>query len=489
MINCIGPNSKDFDKARIISNARFDFKPELICYCRNEDEVKVAIARAALQTPFPGIRIRAGGHHHEGMCSGDNVMMIDVSEMCSINVDAKTGIATVGPGAKNGDIYEELWKATPRMVFPGGGCGDVRVGGFLQGGGWGPYSRLLGMGCDRVVGFRIVLASGEIVDVNQSDTDPRKKRLYWSVLGSGGGNFGVVTQYRIKAEPVDGPDSPLSSFTITWENPAHRLAVMEDWRAHFPGSPNWRLTSFCRVSTPDLDNFDPPVIIGGNCFGGAGAVARILEELLPETISKASSIHVDPVHKFQAAGFTHPEYQPGPPLAAQAAGAGTPNLADTCAGNPFPHMVSSCFPSSTFGEPAMRHLADYIANPKKKLDKARRYLSLHSMGGAIGDETRNKVNCFPWRHKPFMLQYQAWWEDPKNKDRGSDCMDWLRTIRKQMREKNYTEGSFINFPDAEIPLQDYYGETIFTKLKEDIKEFDKLGVFNFPMGIPRPPKS
>ena len=69
MVNCIGPKNDDYDKDRIISNARFDYKPELICYCKTEDDVKVAIARATLQTPFPGIRIRAGGHHHEGMCS------------------------------------------------------------------------------------------------------------------------------------------------------------------------------------------------------------------------------------------------------------------------------------------------------------------------------------------------------------------------------------------------------------------------------------
>src|SRR5436189_179839 len=483
MVNCIGPKNDDYDKDRIISNARFDYKPELICYCKTEDDVKVAIARATLQTPFPGIRIRAGGHHHEGMCSGNDVMMIDVSKMCSISIDTSTGITTVGAGAKNGDVYEELWKAIPSRVFPGGGCGDVRVGGFLQGGGWGPYSRLLGMGCDRVVGFRIVLADGEILDVDQNDLDPRKKLLYWCVLGAGGGNFGVVTQYRIKAEHIPGP---LSTFTVSWDHPEYRIAVMEEWRKNFLGSSNQHQTSFCRVSTPS--DVDPPVLIGGNCFGGANEVVHLLESLLPKTISTASSIRVDPVHAFRRTGFTHPEYQPGPPPAAlKAVGAGTPNLADTCAGTPFPHMVSSCFPTDKFGEVAMVDLANYIAGSKEER-KARRYLSLHAMGGAIDDKSKDKVNCFPWRHKPFMLQYQAWWADPKDKALGDACMTWLRVIRDQMRKNTYTEGSFINFPDAEIKLEDYYGKDTFGLLKKFIENYDEKGVFNFPMGIPRPPQ-
>jgi hypothetical protein len=483
-INCIGPTSKDYDEARIISNARFNYKPELICFCEDEDDVKVAIARAALQTPFPGIRIRAGGHHHVGMCSGNDVMMIDVSKMCSIDVDPVTGIATVGPGAKNGDIYQELWKRTPPRVFPGGGCGDVRVGGFLQGGGWGPYSRALGMGCDRVVGFRIVLANGDIWDVDRNDPDPKKQLLYWCVLGAGGGNFGVVTQYRIQAEHIPGS---LSSFTVAWDNPEDRLAVMKEWRSNFLGSAHTGQTSFCRVSTPS--KVDPAVLIGGNWFAGpATKVVRLLEQLLPKTISMASSIRIDPVHAFQPSGFTHPEYQLGPPPAAlQGVGAGTANLADTCAGNPFPHMVSSCFPTDNFGEVAMAELADYIARSEEE-GRARRYLSMHAMGGAIDDKSKDNVNCFPWRHKPFMLQYQAWWADPKDTQLGDACMQWLRDLRDQMRTNRYTEGAFINFPDDEIKLEDYYGKDTYGLLKKFIEHYDEKGVFCFPMGIPRPEK-
>jgi FAD/FMN-containing dehydrogenase len=121
MVRCIDDENDDYDKERRIQNARFDLRPALICHCTTEQEVGEAIKRAQQAKPkrLP-IRIRAGGHHHEGMCSGNDVLMIDVSGMADIDVDTTTGIVRVGPGAKNGAIYDALWYAPrgPRRVFP-----------------------------------------------------------------------------------------------------------------------------------------------------------------------------------------------------------------------------------------------------------------------------------------------------------------------------------------------------------------------------------
>lgn len=137
--NCIDDTSGEYDDARRIKNARFDLKPARICFCKEEKDV-VAALQCAKDNDLK-IRIRAGGHHHEGMCSGGkDVLLLDVSGMDTIKVDWDERIVEVGPGAANGAIYKTLWNAPqgPPLIFPGGGCEDVRVGGFLQGGGWGP---------------------------------------------------------------------------------------------------------------------------------------------------------------------------------------------------------------------------------------------------------------------------------------------------------------------------------------------------------------
>jgi hypothetical protein len=74
----VRPNDSNYDKAKQIANARFDYlRPAMICYCRNEEDVRDALLMAKKNKLH--VRIRSGGHQHEGMCSGDNVLIIDVS--------------------------------------------------------------------------------------------------------------------------------------------------------------------------------------------------------------------------------------------------------------------------------------------------------------------------------------------------------------------------------------------------------------------------
>ncbi len=132
---CFDSFDDRYTRARRIQNARFyNLFPALICPCKTPADVAAAIRRAVNATPRLPIRVRAGGHHHEGMCSGNGVLMLDVSPMTNIDVDTRSGIVTVGPGAKNGDIYNALWDLPggQHRVFCGGGCGDVRVGGFIN---------------------------------------------------------------------------------------------------------------------------------------------------------------------------------------------------------------------------------------------------------------------------------------------------------------------------------------------------------------------
>ena len=480
--NCIDDTNAKYDEARRIKNARFNLEPALICYCSNEDEVAAAIQCA--KDKGLEIRIRAGGHHHEGMCSGDGVLLLDVSRIANIDVDDTFKLAAVGPGATNGDIYKKLWNRPQgrHFAFPGGGCETVCVGGFLQGGGWGPYSRELGMGCDSVAAFRIVMHDKKPYTVEANDSRPGYRELFWSVLGGGGGNFGVVTQYWLNTSSVT---TELMSFTVWWEDPAKRLDVMRDWCDKSTGGDR-RLTSFCRITTPDRSNTDWPVVVGGICRASEAETRRLLGLLLPNTIGSAK-VKVEPVHKAGATSLTLPDYQPGPPHAAlRAAGlvaADSPvsGLVNTCAGQPLRHMVSSCFPTATFGENAIQALASYIGGTKPD-DLSRRYLSLHSMGGAIADAA---PNSFPWRKQRFMLQYQAWWvRAPDNADIDERSMAWLTKIRNEMNAAKLTHGSFINFPDREIKIDHYYGDH-FGLLKGYRGWYDPDGVFDFDMSIPR----
>jgi len=82
------------------------------------------------------------------------------------------------------------------------------AGGWLQGGGLGPFDRSLGLGVDNVVQFEVVTADGS-VKVANACSEPE---LFWAMRGGGGGNWGVVVSQTSKVHP----QKPLVRANLLW---------------------------------------------------------------------------------------------------------------------------------------------------------------------------------------------------------------------------------------------------------------------------------
>jgi FAD/FMN-containing dehydrogenase len=472
-MRCIRRGEAGYDEARTISNARFDLYPEAICYCASAEDVRDALALAR-EEGLP-IRIRSGGHHHEGMCSADGALIVDLSSIDGISFDGQG--AWIGPGARLGKVYDAVQDAG--RLFSGGGCGDVCVGGLVQGGGWGPYSRHLGLTCDRLIGFEMVNAQGEVMTVTEeSDRD-----LLWAVRGGGGGNFGVLTGFRFALAPR--PEHVLS-FSLTWSDAGLVAPVLDEWRRAFPHDRVDGLTTFCRVTVVDrhADGGDPPVVIGGGFLGDEDELRGHLRRLLPTTFDSAELEVMDDMRRLTAM------YQPGPPVAAlRKLHPSMPmeDLKDTCAGLPHRHKVSSSFPNGAFldGDEAVQRIVKFVAASEHEAD-ARLYLSLHCMGGAIAAQDPAS-SAFAFRRKPFLLQYQAWWATTGDPHLGDRCIRWVRDFRREM--EGFTEFAFINFPDRDLAsdrkelLRYYYAQNL-DRLIGIKGRVDPEDVFRFGMSIP-----
>ncbi len=99
-----------YDKARLVSNyyASKNKFPRTIVYCQNTQDVQNAVLWARCNKA--PIRIRSGGHNHEGYSTGNDAILIDVSEMKTLKVDKAANIATIQPGLNNLELYSLLFK-------------------------------------------------------------------------------------------------------------------------------------------------------------------------------------------------------------------------------------------------------------------------------------------------------------------------------------------------------------------------------------------
>ena len=150
--------------------------------------------------------VRSGGHTPiPGANNIDNGVTIDLLYMNGTTYDPDTKLASISPAARWGSVYETL-EPLGRMV--GGGRGStVGVGGFLLGGGISHYAPRIGLACDNVVNFQVVLASGLIVNANKNTNSDLFK-----ALKGGNSNFGIVTRYDM--ETFESED--LWGGIVTW---------------------------------------------------------------------------------------------------------------------------------------------------------------------------------------------------------------------------------------------------------------------------------
>src|SRR3954453_1368000 len=183
----------DYDECRALYNAMIDKRPAAVAYCVDEADVAAAVRYGVER----GLRIavRGGGHNGGGLGSVDDGLVIDLSQINAIEVDAAAKMARVGGGA----LLKDLLEATHQdgLTVPVGIIGTTGVGGLTLGGGMGHLTRGMGLTIDNLVAATVVLADGSVV---QCDAE-REPDLFWAIRG-GGGNFGIVTQFSFRCHPL-----------------------------------------------------------------------------------------------------------------------------------------------------------------------------------------------------------------------------------------------------------------------------------------------
>jgi len=191
----IQPSDAEYDDARRIHNGLIDKRPAIIARCAGVADVADAVKLA--RTLKLDVAVRGGGHNVAGRATIDDGLMIDLSTMKGIHVDAKARTAR----AQGGVLWKEFNRETQvyGLATTGGVVGTTGIAGLTLGGGLGWLMPKYGLALDNLRSAEMVLADGSVRRAS-ADENPD---LFWAIRG-GGGNFGIAASFDFTVHPVAG---------------------------------------------------------------------------------------------------------------------------------------------------------------------------------------------------------------------------------------------------------------------------------------------
>jgi FAD/FMN-containing dehydrogenase len=440
------PDSPGYESTRKPAMARFhDVRPRAVVLCETAEDVSEAIWFARRQ----GLRTvpRSGGHCFAGRSTVEGIV-IDVSPMRSVSVSG--GVATVGAGARLGQVYDAL---DEHGLTIAAGCGpDVGIAGLTLGGGLGILGRKYGLTSDQLLGARVVLADGSIVECDER----REEDLFWALRGSGGGNFGVVTSLVFRTVPAPAA----TAFDLIWPH-AYASEVVGAWQVWSPAAPD-ELAASLHVFAPDDPDQPPAVSVSGAMLGTASDARDLLDELV-------ARVGVDPM----SATFEHASYrQTKRYLAEHGPGDDRPD------GHPYNK-------SEFFREPLP---AEAVTALVRNLSEDRRAGQSRELDFTPWAGAYNRVptgaTAFAHRDERFLLLQVAVVEPDAPAAEREAARDWLTRSWSSVHSWG-TGRVYPNFPDPDLEdwARAYHG-TNLEQLALIKAKYDPDGFFRFHQSIP-----
>lgn len=154
--------------------------------------------------------IKGTGHDYLGRSNAPRSLLVWTHNMRTVTMhqrfipagapaeSAGLPAVTIEAGARWIEVYREVTTKHKRYV-QGGGCTSVgAIGGFLQGGGFGSFSKKYGIAAASMLEAEIVTADGELLIANEHQHED----LFWALKGGGGSTFGVVVKATLETHPL-----------------------------------------------------------------------------------------------------------------------------------------------------------------------------------------------------------------------------------------------------------------------------------------------
>jgi len=258
------PGAPGYDDARRPAIANHQgVRPRAVVRCHGEDDVAAALVFSS----GAGVPVapRSGGHCFAGRSSTAGIVL-DVAPMDAVTY--ADGVATIGAGARLGDVYDAL---DPHGVTIPAGCGpEVGIAGLTLGGGLGILGRRHGLTADALRAARVTLPGGRSITADAE----REPDLFWALRGAGGARLGVVTALTFATVPAPA----LTSFHLVWPGAA-AAGLIGAWQAWSPDGPD-ELAASLLVTAPADPGAPVCAHVFGTLIGGDGETRERLAALI-----------------------------------------------------------------------------------------------------------------------------------------------------------------------------------------------------------------
>lgn len=436
----ITPDSVHYDEARGVWNGMIDRFPALIVRCANAEDVAKTV-KFARNSNIP-TSVRGGGHNVAGNAVLDYGLVIDLSEMQAVTVDAENKIARAEGGATIGhlDAATQVYGlATPSGVFT-----ETGVAGLTLGGGFSWLRRKYGLACDALIGAQVVTANGDIIEANAEENSD----LLWGLKG-GGGNFGVVTRFDYQLYDV-GPDVYLVMQFLPSDKMREGLQFWNKWSATAPDE----VSSFAILGfVPAMDEIpaeyhhQETVIFMAMYAGDPEEGKEVLAPLANFTAALADFSDVMPYVEVQ-------------------------KLFD----EDYPAGEMHYYWKSRYLSKLDDNAIDTLIALNAQAPSHHSTLDLWQMGGAMS-RIPATASAFGDRSAPFLLGIEANWEIGED---DNSNIAWARNVY-QASVPFATDRAYLNFPgfyeDADSLVDNAFGENM-PRLRELKKRYDPDNFFN-----------
>ncbi|HLG08710.1 MAG TPA: FAD-binding oxidoreductase [Gaiellaceae bacterium] len=440
------PGDEAYERVRAPYNAMQTDQPGLIVQCSGTADVVDAVNFA--RSNGLEVAVRGGGHSVAGLSSSNGGMLIDLSLMNGVFVDADARLARVQGGALWGDVDRET--QLHGLAAPGGIVSDTGVAGLTLGGGEGWLRRKYGLSCDNLVAAEVVGADGQ-VRIASTDSNPD---LFWALRG-GGGNFGIVTSFTFQLHPL----GPIVAFAGIFYPLADAVTILRKFRDFGNSAPDEVSAIAIGVTMPADPSLPPAVhdqhclVIGGLYAGGADEGMEALQPLREFGTSLADIS------------------QPMPYTAVQSAFDGF-----------FPRQQWQSYWKSTFLKELSDDAIDLIAEKARERPSPLSMMVTFLWGGAI-NKVGSEDTAFTERSAPWMASVDGNWPDPSEND---DNVGWVRDAWSAI-SKFGTGSVYLNFTgisdeETDVGVDSAHGKNL-RRLSEIKAKYDPDNFFRLNNNI------